>query len=145
MGIQLSQSGPQSSSGLQLDKELMNSSVVHKNLGQEFIITTTDKLELYLRDHQESLKAKSDWKAPLALFLSFLATLVAADFNKNFLGISSQAWQAIFTGSCAFCFFWFAITAIRAVKEKDKGDIKKIIEKLKQNSKYRSGDTQPPI
>ncbi|MGE6376587.1 hypothetical protein [Peribacillus muralis] len=121
------------SSGLNLNQAVIDSSVIHTNVGQEIVVTTEDKLELCLRDHQHILKAKSDWITPLGLFIAVLTSLVAADF-KEFLGISADLWNAIFL-ICSFIFgFWLLKALSKAFQYRGSGDTKEIIQKLKNNS-----------
>lgn len=120
-------------SGVNINQAVLDSSVIHTNVGQEIVITTEDKLELCLRDHQDILKAKNDWKTPGGLFLAFFTSLVAADF-KDFLSISAEMWNAIFLIFCLICFTWLINSLIKAYKFKGKGNLKQIIQKLKSNS-----------
>jgi hypothetical protein len=127
---------PNTSSGLNLTRAVIDTSVVHTNVGQEIVVTTEDKLELCLRDHQDILKAKTDWKTPAGLFLAFLTSLVAADFKD--LGFSSEIWFAIFLILCIICGIWLFISARKAFNYKNSGDIKQIIQKLKSSSQNLS-------
>ena len=56
------------------DKELSRKLTIHTNLDEDVIITTTDKLELRLRDHQKSLIAKQRWYLPLSILITLVIT-----------------------------------------------------------------------
>lgn len=113
---------------------LMNeSSNIHANLSQDVVIITEDKLELCLIKHQNTLKAKSDWKTPVALFATLVPVLLTADFKES-MGIPSETWTAIFIISCIITVFWSLTTLYQAYKVKNAGDLKKIISDIKKSS-----------
>lgn len=114
---------------ISLDEEISQSSVVHKNVGQEYIVTTKDKVELALNDQQYYLKTRRDWITPATLFISVLATLVAADF-KNFGGLSSDFWKAIYVLLLCSSFIWLIYTSIIAIKHINKGGTNYFIQTL---------------
>lgn len=118
---------------LKLDKELIENSVIHKNVGQEIVITTSDKIRLCLREHQAALKARNDWITPLGVFLTLIASLVAADF-KSVLGITADVWKAFFIMGVLISLIWLFRSIYWAIKLWKKGDIEIIIERLKTSS-----------
>jgi hypothetical protein len=124
---------PLLSTELSLDKELIESSVVHKNVAQEFVVTTSDKIRICLRDYQAALKAQNDWLTPLGILLTLLASLVAADF-RQFLGLSSEIWKATFIVGSAICFIWLAHAVCWAIKLRKASDVEYIIERLKKSN-----------
>lgn len=118
---------------LYLDKELLESSVVHRNVGQEFVLTTSDKIRICLREHQEAIKAQNDWITPLGILLSLVASLVAADF-KQFLGLTADIWKAMFIFGAIFCFAWLVYAIYLAFSLRKTSSIEHLIEKLKKSS-----------
>lgn len=110
-----------------------DTSKVHTNIAQNFVLITEDKLELCLLKHQGTLKAKSDWKTPVALIATLIPVLITADFKKT-LGLSAETWTAIFVLSCLFTGIWSLKTIHQAYKLKNAGDIEKIISDIKKNS-----------
>lgn len=56
---------PSPQTGIDLNQLTNESSQIHHNISQNYIVTTEDKLKLCLMDHQDTLKAKSDWKTPV--------------------------------------------------------------------------------
>lgn len=122
---------PRTEDGFQIDNDLFENSIIHKNISQEVIITTVDKIRLCLHDYKDTLKAQTDWVAPAGILITLVATLSAADF-KLFLGLNSDVWKALFI----FGSIMSAISLIRALnnvrKIRGKNDVESIIQNLKQ-------------
>ena len=68
---------PINENGLNIDlnDEFSKNMTVHKNVEQEIIITTSDKIELVLIKTKEILTSKRDWWTPFGLAISFITTL----------------------------------------------------------------------
>ena len=124
---------PQSNLNLQFDKELTDKLSVHKNLDQEVIITTSDKMKLCLIDNQTHMKASREWITPLGIILSLITTLVSADFKKS-LGLSPESWKALFILASLVCFCWLTVSVINAIRSRRKSSIEYIIQALKLHS-----------
>lgn len=118
---------------LELDEELLKRSIVHKNIGQEFIVTTTDKIKLSLLEHRDVLKAKIDWIAPTGILITLIATLVATNFTK-FLGLSPEVWKALFIACAILDSVWLLYSIFRLKKFLHKGSVESFIEDLKIGS-----------
>ena len=101
---------------------------VHKNLGQDVIVVTMDKIRLCLIKHRDSLANKHEWLTPFGLFVSLGTTLVAADF-KEFV-LSKPVWEAVFIIACLVCGVWFMRAAMKAWRHRDAGDIESILREL---------------
>ncbi|EJW14302.1 hypothetical protein PAV_15c00910 [Paenibacillus alvei DSM 29] len=106
-------------SGIQINEELAQGSTVHTNIAQEVIVTTKDKINLALINHQKYNKAKSDWVAPFSILLSVIASLAAADFKSAF-SIPADTWRSLFiiVGVASgfwllYCFTIYSDTEIR--------------------------------
>lgn len=127
-------SGSHNETKIDINEEMLQQSVVHKNVGQEVILTTSDKIKLCLLEHQNIIKMKSDWKSPLELSIAILITLVTADFNKDFLGIKSAVWQALFVLVLAMSIFRFFRALCMLIKFRKKGNIDNVVAEIKQNS-----------
>jgi hypothetical protein len=95
--------------------EILQNGTVHLNLEQNFIVITSDKLEICLRDHLDRVNSKQGWMTPVSLFCSFIATLCAADFHDA-LKISSYTWQAIFIILTGVSVIWSAIQIVKSWK-----------------------------
>lgn len=120
-------------SGIDINQLSNESSSIHPNVSQNYIVITEDKLELFLIRHQNTLKAKNDWKTPFGIFLALLASLIAADFS-TFLSLSADTWQAIFILGCIISFGWLVKTLIFSIKYRNKSDIKSLLDEIKQKS-----------
>jgi hypothetical protein len=123
--------------GLSVDfgDELSKNLTIHKNVKQEIIITTEDKIKLVLINTRESLTAQRDWWTPAGLLVSFVATLSTADF-KDSLGVTKEFWHAIFVLLTIASVVWLVIALKKLIKNWGQDDLTKIIEqiKLKVNS-----------
>lgn len=113
---------------INVEQEFSEKLTVHKNLGQDVIVTTTDKVRLCLLGHRDSLSKKNEWLMPLSLFVSIATTLVAAEFRKFIL--EPQVWQALFIFSGVACLFWLAVSCKRAWQNRKAGNIDLIIHEL---------------
>ena len=117
--------------GLSIDfsAELSKNLTIHKNVKQEIIITTADKMTLVLTNAKEILTSQRDWWTPAGLLVSFIATLCTADF-KTALYLPKEFWHAIFVILTIANIIWLIITLIKLYKNWGKGDIAKIIENM---------------
>lgn len=80
---------------IDLNSDIGNQLVVHKNISQEIIIINIDRLKLILQDHNAKIKRSTDWINPLAIFIALLLADLTATFN-DFIGITAPVWEAIF-------------------------------------------------
>lgn len=113
---------------IDVQNEFSERLTVHKNLGQDVIVVTMDKIRLCLMKHKDAISRRQEWVTPLGLLLSFLTTLIAADF-KDFL-ISKDTWQALFILSSILCSVWLIYAANIAWKNRNAGDIENIVREL---------------
>jgi hypothetical protein len=130
----MSQPSSQSSHGLSVDfsDELSKNLTIHKNVNQEIIITTSDKIKLVLLSTKEILTSQRDWWTPFGLMISFITTMCTADFKHSF-GISKEFWQAIFVLLTILSFLWFCKSIYRLIKNWGNDDLDKIIAQIKVN------------
>lgn len=124
------QGAPPDTTGFQFDAELFESSVVHKNVAQEIVVTTEDKIRLCLIEYKDVLNAKTDWIAPAGILAALITTLVAADF-RQFLGLSSEVWRALFMIGSMISAFSLLRALYTAIKYRGYDRIESIIKKLK--------------
>lgn len=118
--------------GLSVDfgDELSKGLTIHKNVNQEIIITTADKIRLVLIDTKEILTAQRDWWTPFGLFVSFVTTICTADFKET-LGFSKEFWHAIFVLLAVLSSLWLAKTLYKLYLNWGQDDLNKIIEQIK--------------
>jgi len=127
---------PMNGNGLNIDlnDEFSKNMTVHKNVEQEIIITTSDKIELVLIKTKEILTSKRDWWTPFGLFMAFVTTFCTADF-KDFLGLTKDTWKALFIFLTIAAFVWLILSLIKLGKYWGKGDLKTIIDQIKLKEK----------
>lgn len=118
--------------GLHVDfgDELSKNLTIHKNVGQEIIITTADKIKLVLINTKEILNAQRDWWTPFGLLISFITTLCTADFKDTF-GLTKEFWKAVFVLLTLGSIIWLSISLNKLYKNWKKDNLDNIIEKLK--------------
>ena len=106
-------------------------STIHSNIKSPLIEITEDKLIVILTRFLQKVRRTLTWSTPLSLFVTLLLTILTADFNKAFLGISKEVWTAIFyisfAGSIAYTIYG-GIAAWRAAKE---STVENVVEKIK--------------
>lgn len=114
--------------GLSIDfgNELSKNLTIHKNVKQEIIITTADKIKLVLINTREILSSQRDWWTPAGLLISFIATLCTADF-KNTFGLEKNVWHAIFIILTISTSIWLLISLRKLYKNWGQDDLDKII------------------
>ena len=78
-----------------VSQDIFDESVIYKNVRQEFVVTTSDKLKLNLIEYQKAIGARKDWLTPFGVFLSLLLTITTAEF-KDTLNIGKETWKAFF-------------------------------------------------
>lgn len=130
----MSQQNNQNIHGLSVDfsDELSKNLTIHKNVNQEIIITTSDKIKLVLLSTKDILKSQRDWWTPFGLLISFITTLCTANFKLSF-GISKDFWEAFFVLLTIFSFLWFCKSIYRLIKNWGNDDLDKIIAQIKVN------------
>jgi hypothetical protein len=118
--------------GLSIDfgDELSKNLTIHKNVKQEIIVTTADKIRLVLISTKEILTAQRDWWTPLGLLISFVTTLCTTDFKDSF-GLPKDSWKAIFIILTILSSIWLVRTVYKLVKAWGQDDLNKIIEQIK--------------
>lgn len=109
--------------------EIGENVVIHKNINQEVIITTVDKLKIILMEFRKSLSLQGRWSTPVGILLTLIATLGTANF-KDSLGLSSEKWEAIFIISSIFCGIWLIFTIVKAMQHSEESKLEFIIEKI---------------
>lgn len=116
-------------SQVEIEKEFTQKLVIHKNLGQEVILTTVDKVTLCLLKNRDNITAKREWLTPLSIFLALLTTLVAADFHKFIF--EPNVWTAIYVIGTVLSFVWLCRAAYTAWKLRSSASIEAIVGELK--------------
>ncbi len=119
----------QATTNIEIQKEFSERLQIHKNLQQEVVVTTVDKLRICLMQHRDCLSAKGEWVAPASLLLSFATTLVAADFKKFILG--AQTWQALYIFLSVGSAIWLLRAISRAFKNRATATLDNLVSEIK--------------
>jgi hypothetical protein len=110
---------------------------VHKNLTQDVILTTQDKLRLALIEHRDVLSSKREWISAGSLSLSLLSTLLLTTFEDN-LGLSAATWQALYSLFFVFAMIWLVKSLYSLIKNRKKREIDYLIKQIKETSQPTS-------
>lgn len=116
-----------------LNIDLPNSKNIYKNIAQDYIFTTKDKLELVLIKTKDCWAKKNMWITSGGLFVTFLTALGTADFKDKFLPAS--VWEFLFMMGTAGCFIWFVCSLVIRIKNRNKCSIDYVINKIISESK----------
>lgn len=111
-------------------------SIVHKNIGQEYIITTVDKVEICLTRHKSALQDKQKWLIPCSALLSTVLVIATSEFQTRF-GVDADYWQGTFVTAAVFLFGWTAYWIYMAFRAPDLDDI---VAELKNPNKTIEAD-----
>jgi hypothetical protein len=125
---------PRKSAVIELDKEDFNGDVIiHKNLTQDVLVITEDKMKLTLLEYKNILSASAEWFSASTTVLSFLAALLLTNF-KDVGPLTAETWQAIY-------FMFFVISLARFInvlykmyRNRKKANVDYVIRKLKQSN-----------
>jgi hypothetical protein len=123
---------------IELDQEDFQSEVViHKNLTQDVLLTTEDKMKLTLIEYREVLASRNEWLGAGTLTLSFLSSLVLTNF-KDIGPISAATWQASYLLFFLLALARFINVLYRMYANRNKASIDYVIKRIKQT---RSSDS----
>jgi hypothetical protein len=111
-------------------EELTSDFKIHKNLTQDVILTTQDKLRLALIEHRDVLSSKREWISAGSLALSFLSTILLANF-KDGLGLSADTWRALYGLFFSLALVWLINSLVMLVKNRKRRDIDYLIKEIK--------------
>ena len=106
---------------------------IHKNLTQDVILTTQDKLRLALIEHRDVLAGKREWISAGSLALSLLSTLLLTTFQDK-LGLSASTWQAMYALFFVFASVWLVKSLMSLYKNRKKREIDYLISQIKETS-----------
>jgi hypothetical protein len=126
---------PRKGAVIELDEEDLKSDVIiHKNLTQDLLVTTEDKMKLALIEYRDILASRGEWLGAGVLTLSFLSSLLLTEF-RDIGPLSAETWQAIY-----FIFFMFALIRfitilVKMVQNRHKARIDYLIDKIKQTDR----------
>jgi hypothetical protein len=112
------------------EADLKSDVIIHKNLTQDVLLTTEDRMKLALIEYRDTLASRSDWLGAGVLTLSFLSSLLLTTF-KDIGPLSAETWRAVY-----FIFFIMALARfinilIKTYQNRQKSQIDYVINKIK--------------
>jgi len=117
---------------IELDEEdLKGDIIIHKNLTQDLLVTTEDKMKLALIEYRDVLAYRGEWISAGALVFSFMSPLLLANF-KDIGPFAAETLRAIYVIFCILAFYRFVSTLIKVTQNRHKADIEHLIGKIKQ-------------
>ena len=129
---------PRKGAIIELD-ELAQDFKIHKNLSQDVIMTTQDKLRLALIEHREVLASRREWVSAASLALSLITTLTLTSFQPR-LGLPASTWQAIYAVAFVAALFWLISALVRLYRNHNKGDVDYLIKQIKEVGRMENSD-----
>lgn len=126
-------SSPRKGAIIELEQEDLKSDVIiHKNLTQDVLLTTEDKMKLTLIEYREILASRSEWVGAGVLALSFMSTLLFSQF-KTIGPITTPTWQALWIIFFLASFARFVMVVVKMYVNRKKASINYVIRKIKQS------------
>ncbi len=116
--------------------ELAGDINIHKNLTQEVILTTEDKLRLVLLEHQSMLSSKKEWISGATLSLSLLSSLLLTNF-KDGLGLSADTWRAAYGLFFVMALFWFLNSLYKLFKNRKRMSVDYLLKEIQQKGRQQ--------
>ena len=111
-------------------EELTGDFKIHKNLTQDVILTTQDKLRLALIEHRDLLSSKREWISAGSLALSLLSTILLTTFQDK-LGLSADTWRALYGLFFSLAMVWLVNSLVNLVKNRKRREIDYLIKEIK--------------
>ena len=126
-------SSPRKGAIIELEQEDLKSDVIiHKNLTQDVLLTTEDKMKLTLIEYREVLASRAEWLGAGVLALSFLSSLLFTSF-KDIGSLKASTWQAIYAIFFILSFGRFVIVLYKMYVNRKKATINYVIRRIKQS------------
>ena len=127
---------PRKGAVIELDEEDFKGEViVHKNLTQDVLLTTEDRMKLALIEYKDILGSRAEWIGAGTLALSFLSSLLLTNF-KDIGPLKASTWQAVYFIFFVLAFLRFVNIVVKMYVNRKKANPDYIIGKIKQS---RSG------
>jgi hypothetical protein len=133
---------PKKNAVIELEQEdFQGEVVIHKNLTQDVVVTTEDKMKLTLIEYREILSSRSEWLGAATLAFSFLSTLLLTTF-KNIGPLSAATWQAVYLIFFLLAFARLINVLVKMYQNRKKASINYIIRKIKQSGNVEDDGEQ---
>lgn len=112
---------------------LAQDSVVHANIGQEYIVVTEDKLRLCLVSHRIAFEDKRKWLVPFLAFISVMLVIMTSKFEERF-GIDALVWQGVVYSMAFGLVVWTLAWGYTAYRSPDLEDVVSELKKPNENN-----------
>jgi len=117
---------------IELDEEdLQGDIIIHKNLTQNLLVTTEDKMKLALIEYRDMLASRGEWVGAGMLVFSFMSPLLLANF-KDIGPFTAEILQSVYFVFCALAFYRFINILIKVTQNRHKTNLDFLINKIKQ-------------
>jgi len=113
-----------------------DAALVKQNIQTDLILISEDKVEIILMKNKKALSSAHSWVTPTSLFLSFLATLITADF-KTTLGLTGENWKVVFIILLIASFVWLVFAAFSFIKYKGKTSTEYMIAQMNKDKENK--------
>lgn len=123
---------------LPADVERFEGSTLTRNLTQNIIEVTEDRLRLVLTNNKELTEASSRWHTPLGILIAIVTTLVVSDFTEPSLGVPATTWQAVYIIAGVLAFAWTLRAGYRTLRDGRLSTIDQIVDELAQPGRNSS-------
>ena len=114
----------------QYDQESVSVVQIHRNVDQEVIQITEDKLENILIKHVKNLGLGESWISPISIIITVIITMSTATFNVAF-GIEGAVWQALFVLVGGLSAIWLFRNVLLIYRKRKELSISFLIGKIK--------------
>lgn len=114
---------------IEVAEELSEGLTIHRNLDQEVVVTTVDKVKLCLMENEKALSARREWITPLTVFVTLVTTFAATSFKDALL--QAATWRAIYIIGLFTSLVWLIHAAYQAWENRNRAGIQAILRKLK--------------
>jgi len=116
-----------------IKRELLQVTAVHFNVAQEYIMITEDKTYRCLRDWKDKIEDRNAWIAPISLLVPLVLTFATASF-RDALGISKDAWQAVFVLGIVGASIWTLRELWNLFSRKGSRTVEELLQDLKKGA-----------
>jgi uncharacterized membrane protein YuzA (DUF378 family) len=114
----------------QYDQDTVSVVQVHRNVDQEVIQITEDKLENILIKYIKNLGLKGSWVSPLSIVITVIIAMSTATFSTAF-GIEAPVWKAFFVLVGVLSTVWLIISLLNIFSKRKESSITFLICKIK--------------
>jgi hypothetical protein len=109
---------------------------VHRNVDQEFLFVTIDKVRISLMLVYSDIEHSNSWHAPLGILATLLVVIFPTTSFQQWLTVKPEVWQAFFYFVAVSVALWL-LWCFR--KSRKRPSVDTIIEMLKRDSLDRTG------